>query len=198
MLIFLKSYWSYIVFAVLLALAIWGIFERGVKQGEDTTELKYSKIIAQRDAAILNGVQLTAELRDKLQTLSTATTLELSKAFAAADEAYLKGLEDGKNKTQAVIDDLRANNQRLSVNIRTRVRGNGCSSDTSGDSPSTRSDYVTTRGELSEEASRFFIGEANRADEIVKQLTSCQVTAKKMHDLVNAYALKVKAMEPKK
>lgn len=89
-------------------------------------------------------------------------------ATIAADYEAQKDIQS--RRTDAVIADLRNRNLRLSIGATCASSGNAAATTAA----STGSSDGATRAELSDTAAEFLIGEANRADAVVAQLTACQ------------------------
>jgi prophage endopeptidase len=140
------------------------IAERGVWQARANAEL------ASANAKIL---QLSAEVRATEQR--HASELDQVAAEYEKEKAHVAA------QTDFVIAGLRAGGLRLRDPYTPAIPAGG---DPAGQAtPATSGGNGGTGGELSEQTSEFLIGEASRADEIVKQLQACQAVVRSDRDL---------------
>lgn len=94
--------------------------------------------------------------------------------LARISKQYQQKLQDANAKTHRLLVELR-DARRLYVPIQSSAfRSNGVSKA----APAARVRDGQTRAELSTEASRFFVGEAARADQITRQLAACQAVVR--------------------
>lgn len=189
----LAGYIPHLLLILATGYGLYSLYSFGYNIGKIETSVANLKEKTEFSERLIAAQLEVNRLKARNSELSASTTLEIAEAYAKAEAEYLRGLKDAEGKTQTVIDSLRAANNRLSISVKTRKPDN-CSDSTSGGTTTPYGDYEVTRGELSEEASRFLIGEANRADAIVKQLVACQSVAKELHERVNEYAKKINAI----
>ncbi|CFQ88137.1 MULTISPECIES: lysis system i-spanin subunit Rz [Yersinia] len=111
-----------------------------------------------------------------------AAEKKASDALAAADQAYINGVNDGKKQTDRLVADLRSGNLRLSA----AVKAGACGS-TNTTAGSVSGNDAEARAELSTENSEFLLRIGGEADEVVKQLGMCQATVTSYKDAVANY-----------
>lgn len=161
------------VIAILIALAAilgsyWGTFEYGVSVGELQERDANNQRVADAEKEAKD-----AELRHKQYKRLAEDTL--ATVIAEAEQKYLKGLKETKNETDSLINDLRNDNLRLSIELK-NPRPTPRTCDAGTDSSTIGVHHGTTRAELSETASGFLISLTGEADERVHQLSACQDT----------------------
>ncbi|CNK23738.1 Bacteriophage lysis protein [Yersinia frederiksenii] len=105
-----------------------------------------------------------------------------SDALAAADQAYINGVNDGKKQTDRLVADLRSGNLRLSA----AVKAGACGS-TNTTAGGVSGNDAEARAELSTANSEFLLRIGGEADEVVKQLRMCQATVTSYKDAVANY-----------
>jgi hypothetical protein len=94
---------------------------------------------------------------------------------------------ENEKRTKALLNKY---NSAISAGHRLRDPGSrsSCQNTSSTDSSSTASTTGGTGTELSEEASRFLLSEAARADTVVEQLNLCKSWAKEVKELLDKYS----------
>lgn len=170
---FLKEYWIVIVIALAGAFLAKKCYDAVYQVGYIAASAEYEIILKTKAEEDLKQSKKIKELTDKLTKTNSAFGQALADAINKADSEYQRGLEDGKKEPAAIIAEYAAANKRLSIDLK-RAKGIRCNPTDAGDNSTTDGGYVTERAELSDEASGFLIGEAQRADKVVKQLTACQ------------------------
>jgi prophage endopeptidase len=126
--------------------------------------------------------QQNSDLRTANQALDAAHTRnrqveqEKAEALSKVSAGYQKGLKDGESKKSAALDDLQSGALRLRVNLA------GCeaigSATAKAAAGSVRRDGGAATGFLGQADSAFLVAEANRADDIARQLTACQAVVR--------------------
>ncbi|QEL55520.1 hypothetical protein [Chromobacterium paludis] len=152
MLVILK-YWR----EILLALAIAALVALGWEA---------RAVMAERDAADARAAQ-AQQLANQVQAARAAEHAKAA-SEAAASAQYQKGLEDGKQDLAAAVDRLRAN---LRLRDQQLARAGHLPATTAGAGrrdASPPADFLAAHGE---DALRL----AGEADDVVKQLSACQV-----------------------
>lgn len=162
MLAFLKLIggWRAAVFlAAALALGGWGVTER------------LGRLSAENNLAAVHSLQeITAR---KYAELQLQRERELAAAFAKATKNHLEEQRNAKQKYDATLAALRTDNLRLRQRFTCPAPGDVHSTPASG------SDGGEGSGLLREDA-EFLISEAQRADDIVRQLKLAQETIRIM------------------
>ncbi|NIL23547.1 hypothetical protein HB991_13640 [Yersinia mollaretii] len=130
---------------------------------------KTDKALADKEKLIIDGKLFAAEKA-------------ASDSLAAADQAYINGVNDGKKQTDRLVADLRSGNFRLSAT----VKANACSGTTATTGSVSGSD-AEARAELSAANSEFLLRIGGEADEVVKQLGMCQATVTSYKTAVTNY-----------
>lgn len=167
----IKKYWKEILaVVVLVGLFVW--YSRMLWVTADEAATNRTKL-AYEEAQKLSKEEYE-RLQRQYQSTADQARRDQAERFRAIDEAYQRGLNDGRKSPQATIDELARDNKRLSVELKRSKATRHCDT---GSPTSPGVDNGTERAELSDKASGFFIGEADRADVVVKQLTACQVIA---------------------
>lgn len=142
---------------ILIAWGIgFGVFCAGFHFGHEKAVLK--NLVYSQSAEI-------SAATDALKKVKEATVV-----LAAAQEDFTKGVLSDQKAGSAVLNSINAGTRRLSVSIKasTTNPASGGSDSTSGNGE--------IRAELSDEANRFFISEAERANKVVRTLNLCQKT----------------------
>lgn len=107
-----------------------------------------------------------AELQTKYRKMERQSALDQ----AAIAENYRKEVKENDRKKNAVIADLR----RRSIVLRDPGGTQSCRSGAAETGAAAPGSNGKAGGELSGELAEFLVSEASRADEVVKQLTTCQ------------------------
>lgn len=117
------------------------------------------------------GVWTKAQNEELLATRAELESLQFDYAKLVTDNSdqYQKGLKDGQNKKTDAIK--RVNNGTLV--LRDKYAADCGKSEITSDPAPGRRDATPEPG-LSRETSEFLIGLASEADDVVKQLTTCQ------------------------
>lgn len=176
---FIKANWLMLLLTTSILLAFYAAYDYGKWVTKVTLTVEHQKVIAKYEAEKLANLNKILQLNNEATKLTTEFTQKMTDALVAIDANYQKELENAKKQPQAIIDEYAAANKRLSVDLKRSRTRSDCTVDSSSSSTSI-SDGIE-RAELSDDAASFFIGEANRADKIVLQLTACQATTNKYY-----------------
>lgn len=143
-----------------------GLVGVGFVAGVDHTRKSY---IYEKQAAQVK------EVNQSLDKLTTAVT-ELS----TAQDTFTKGVLNDKENAANILSAISTGAKRLSIAVKPAV----CPSTTA----SATASVEEVRTELSRASSEFLIGEAGRADEVVRTLQLCQATLKTLQETNNGKA----------
>lgn len=179
----LKLYKAEVIGTFLILLVFYYVFNKGYDSGALDKEVEYGKIVAAETVRY-------EELKLKYSTLLDESEDKITKLMEDIDAAYVKGLDATSASSEEVLAAWGTSVGRLSIELaNTAQRADSCDSKTT--TPVSGSN-ATTRAELSDAAAKFLIGEAQRADRIVLQLTACQNTATTYRNAIMDYEEKVK------
>lgn len=192
---FLKAAWPYILIAIAILAYSMFIYNIGKDFGKIEVYLKLNPEIESLKQEKLDAADKALRLESEMSLITNDFTQKLSDANAKLDETYQRGLQDGRKKPEAVIAEYAAANKRLSIDLkRAKTRPSCDSTNDSGASSASGSD-ATERAELSDSAAGFLISEADRADDVVAQLTACQGVAKNYYNELTNLSKKIKSLE---
>lgn len=157
--------WVILGAVVALGAALTGSFFYGTSVGEAKTDVKWQR----------RELDINAESEKTLAKANARALAAEQKSagdMAAISKAYQEKLLEKDHEKDRAIASARASG----LFIRTKRANCGNAVPAAGAASSGRDGE--TRSELSDEASEYFIAEANRADKIVDQLTACQSIVK--------------------
>lgn len=192
---FLKDNWLTIFVCLALAAAIASAYNLGKTFGNLEKYTELAPVIAALEKDKTVNLEKNLKLQQEVTKLTNDFADQLNVAFNHIDESYQKGLQDGKKKPEAIIAEYAAANKRLSIDLKRAKVRTSCDSDTSGGTSSSGLSDDTERAELSDAAAGFLISEADRADEVVLQLTACQAVSAKYYTNLVELNKKISALE---
>lgn len=146
-----------------------GVYFYGVSVGVDKTEAAWQAREAKINAASATAIQ-AAEAKARAAERKSAETV------ASVSAGYQAKLKEKDREKDRAIAGLRVANGGLFLDTKLPP---SCGSPVPEAGPAPGGRDGSTRAELSDKAAEFLIGEANRADKIVEQLTACQAIVKK-------------------
>ncbi len=149
-------------------------------------EAGYAAATAQFTEQALKDAAVREKERVRLENEIAALTEEVKKKSTAINETVNKDLEKQNDKTESIIADLRADNKRLSINVKRLSAAKATAELAAG----VASDHATSRVELSRESSEFLVRLAGRADETAVRLKGCQAHVKLIEETVAQYNAK--------
>ncbi len=126
-------------------------------------------------AATEKNKRLIATNKALIDTQTKLSQLEYdyAKLVTSNSDQYQKGLQDGQIKKRDIIASINAGTLKLQDNYAART---DCpTSATIAGDPSSGGRNATSDTGLSRETSEFLISLASEADDVVKQLTACQL-----------------------
>jgi prophage endopeptidase len=144
------------------------LFTTGMLLGHRLTRDHYRGVMA------VERQQLTeASARIQIEAEHKVIDTERKDAakMAEIDQHYQKELQYEKAKHRRTLAERDTARRRLYIGIKPTFRDRDRLSSTT---PTPGSNHDPQRAELSATAARFLVGEAHRADQIVRQLTACQ------------------------
>jgi len=151
-----------VIVAALMSAYTWA-YDNGVT--DEKLAWQQSQNLSLQDA--LTNLKI-AEEKNRLAEQAHAAALN------QASQNYQKGLNDEKKKRDDVIASYRAGTLSLRDKYATNNAGN-CEAVSAKTSTSDGGRDATQGAKLSEPLSQFLIGLTSEADEVVQQLTACQV-----------------------
>lgn len=137
------------------------------RHGVTTTDTAWQSRWDQQAAELANA-------RTEAERLARQAERDSAQAMAAIDNAYQQGQADAKAESDRVIADLRAGNVRLRKRFTCPA-----ASDLPAAGTSTGSSDAAQTGGLQRDDAEFLVREAERADEVVRQLQACQAIVRK-------------------
>lgn len=151
------------IIAIVVALACFGAYRRGVSHGESRVQAKWDS----ERTAIMQAAQQAIQER------------------IAAEEQLRRQADEQQKTYQQKITRLTADRDALLRSVRERP-----SRDSGGDVPGTAAAgdrSGCTGSELYREDAEFLVGEAERADRIAEQLTACVAQYQAARDAIAAH-----------
>lgn len=130
-----------------------GVFSSGFYFGHEKAVLKNLVTVQKQELVSADST---------IKRVEAATT-----ALTLAQDEFSRGVLSDQKAISSALYGINDGSRRLSISIKAATTANSGSNNTAS-SPS------QVRAELSREASDFLIGEAGRADEIVRTLVLCQ------------------------
>ena len=162
--------WVKLLGAVLLVAAVSGaIYAYGQQQFGLGEKAERTAWLTRENTTLTKANARIKELEDQAR----AREREHAQDMAAASAKYQEDLKHEKAAKDRVIADLRSGALRLRIPVTCPNAAGG--SGTAAPGSGTVGRDGETRAELSVEASEFLVGLASEADEVVHQLTACQV-----------------------
>ena len=155
--------------AVLVAIVVGAIYAYGQQQFELGEKAERAEWLERENTELVTANARIIELQAKISAREREHAADMAKASAT----YQENLQHEKAARDRTIADLRSGALRLRIALASRQTAPGGSSGEAGATPG-RCDGET-RAELSREASEFLVGLASEADDVVHQLTACQV-----------------------
>jgi len=185
--------WLYVGAAILVLLAlaglvkVWSNYTSGlVKEGYDHGVAETTASYTKRDNAQLQAVVVAQRQAEDRAAKAEA---DAAKSQSLASANYQRGILDGKTKLAAFIDSARAGGIELRDPGSQAGTGPACDNQ-AGKAETTGAAGVGNGqaggGLLSKDATVFLATEANRADEIVLQLTAAQAVIVSDRTLCNS------------
>jgi prophage endopeptidase len=136
--------------------------------GHRLTRDHYRGIIAvERQQLTEAAAHIQIEAEHKVIDVERKETAKM----AEIDQHYQKELQYEKAKRLRTLAELATARRRLYIGIKPTF-GNRYRLSSASSTPGIH--YDQTKAELSATAAQFLVGEANRADQIVRQLSACQ------------------------
>jgi prophage endopeptidase len=189
----IASVWLYLAGAIAFMLVLAGLIKVWNSYTTALDKKGYDRGVAETTAAYTkrDNAQLQAALAAQTQAEARAAKAERDAATAqsTASANYQKGVNDGKAKLAAFIASARAGTVSLHDPGAKPGASPACGNQTGKAEvagSATGSDGGATSGLLSESATVFLATEANRADEVVAQLTAAQAVIVSDRVLCNA------------
>ncbi|HTH39720.1 MAG TPA: lysis system i-spanin subunit Rz [Rhodocyclaceae bacterium] len=158
-----------LVIVVLAGLLIGAFYAYGQQQFGLGEKAERTAWLTRENATLTKANARIKELEDQAR----AKEREHAQDMADASAQYQKDLKHEKAAKDRVIADLRRGDLRLQIPVTCPDAAGGSATGATGTSTGGRDGE--TRAELSVEASEFLVGLASEADEVVRQLTACQV-----------------------
>jgi uncharacterized membrane protein len=185
--------WLYLAGAIAFMLVLAGLIKVWNNYTTALDKQGYDRGVAESTAAYTkrDNTQLQAALsaQSVAERVAAAAERKAATAQSTASTNYQKGVNDGKTKLAAFIASARAGTVKLRDPGNQAGTGSArCNQASQGTAagPATGSDGGAASGLLSESATVFLASEANRADEIVMQLTAAQAVIVSDRALCNA------------
>lgn len=171
----IKDHFTTLVVIAAILAGFW-LFHHGKSVGVDQERTANEKQQAADRAVAQKVLDAMTAQRDLLQA-------KLAEDVNRIDATYQQGVKDGQSKTDALVSDLRSNNLRLSVEIRD-VRAESATTQLTARATV---DYATRRAELSERSAEYLLRLTGRADNVARQLGSCQAYVRTITKAVTDY-----------
>lgn len=139
----------------------------------------------QNDELVAKNKQLQEDQTTilRLQTERDEAEDALAIALAKKSQEFQQDVTENDNETEATINKLLTDNERLQRNLRLSE----AQSATAELTATTLGHYAAGQARLSDEAVRFLGKEAGRANRVAIQLGSCQKVVAEYYQKVNAY-----------
>lgn len=148
-------------------------YDIGAADADLVWQKKYNKDLIAANKSLDKALADFQEEQETRQALSQA----IQESFAYLSASFQEKLGHVESRKNSVIADLRSDNLKLRIGIKTAGRASACSSNQpeAGEATAAASGHHGTEtAELSNEAAEFLIGLASEADKVVEQLTACQ------------------------
>lgn len=157
-----------VVIVLLSGLLIGAFYAYGQQQFGLGEKAERTACFGRDNAALTKANDRIKELEDQAR----AKEHEHAQAMATASSKYQEDLKHEKTAKDRAIAALRSGDLRLRIPVACPEGAGG--STTAAPGPGAIGRDGETRAELSVQASEFFVGLTNEADEVVRQLTACQ------------------------
>lgn len=179
-----SKYTKYTIAVIILALGYFyhqhqldKQYQLGYKTAEDVTHEKYRIL----ELDIRNKLtQLTVKHQQEVNQLQQQMAVNQSEY----QKQYEKGKQDAEKQANRVIDELRNNAKRLSIETR---RERTCHTGTTASTDTSSAGSAVGRTALSERSARFLIQQATQADNTLRELNLCKQTLWETRRMIQLY-----------